>query len=185
MIATAASGRFDDGAVQVKTRSEIIINIYSQTLIIQLPTSTSKHGPRGGVVDLRTMLALTGSRLLHTRHPQKVNSLAKMTSLHNAVKCLPGQEHVRANRLGDSYSKRESMNLMEGTTTGFDFPVVALKKAMESLYLSNPYFASSARALKARANKLSVNGFSYLIDNVGLVCLIHFNTRSFPALINI
>ena len=85
------------------------------------------------LVDQRTMLALTGSRLLHNCHPRQVNTLAKMTSLHNAVKCLPGQEHRQANRLGDGYSKLESMKLMEGATASFDSPIVALKKGVESL----------------------------------------------------
>ena len=177
MIAVAASGRFEDGTVEVLTRSEKII-IFS-LLFDQMPTNTSKHGPRGGVVDQRTMLALTGSRLLHNCHPRQVNTLAKMTSLHNAVKCLPGQEHRQANRLGDGYSKLESMKLMEGATASFDSPIVALKKGVESLYLNRS--ASSARALKALAGRLHVNGFSYLVDNVGLVGLIHIFCKRFAS----
>ena len=130
-------------------------------------------------MDQRTMLALTGSRLLHNKHPQQVNTLAKLTSLHNAVKCLPGQEHTRANRLGDSYSKRESLKLLEGATTSFDSPIVAMKKGVENLYLNQlasanlNRLASSNRAMRALANRLNVYGFSYLVDNVGLVGLMH------------
>ena len=131
------------------------------------------------LVDQRTMLALTGSRLLHNCHPRQVNTLAKMTSLHNAVKCLPGQEHRQANRLGDGYSKLESMKLMEGATASFDSPIVALKKGVESLYLNRS--ASSARALKALAGRLHVNGFSYLVDNVGLVGIIHTFCKRFAS----
>ena len=129
------------------------------------------------------MLALTGSRLLHNCHPQQVNTLAKLTSLQNAVKCLPGQEHARANRLGDSYSKKESLKLMEGATSSYTSPILALKKGVESLYLDR--LASSLRARIALARKLNVNGFSYLVDNVGLVGLMHhsFHYKGLPATI--
>ena len=176
MIAVAASGQFDDGTVEVHTESEIII---SSLLFVQLPTNTCKHGPRGGVVDQRTMLALTGSRLLHNCHPRQVNALAKLSSLQSAVKCLPGQEHKRANRLGDGYSRRESMTLTEGACSSFDSPVLALKKGVESLYLNR--LASSSRALSALARRRNVNGFSYRVDNVGLVGLIYIHCRGVPA----
>ena len=139
-------------------------------MLVQLPTTTAKHGPRGGFVDLRTMLTLTGSRLLHSRHPQQVNYVAKLTSLHNAVKCLPGKEQAQANRLGDSYSKRESLTLLAGATKSFDSPFLAIRDAVQSLYTS----PLSNRSRQALALKKEIRGCSFFIDNVGMVSVIHF-----------
>ena len=71
------------------------------------------------------------------------------------------------------------MTLTEGACSSFDSPVLALKKGVESLYLNR--LASSSRALSALARRRNVNGFSYRVDNVGLVGLIYIHCRGVPA----
>ena len=116
---------------------------------------------------MRTMLTATASRHLHSSHPRQVNALAKLTSLQNAVNCVPGRDQKKSNTLGDSYGKKESLRIMERACDGFDAPVLEMKQAIESIYLNGLY--SSARAKAAAARRLGIRGFGFFADNVDLV----------------
>ena len=94
--------------------------------------------------------------------------LAKLTSLQNQINCVPGREQKKANRLGDCYSKEEAWKLMQGASDGYDAPIMAMKKGVESLYLGKMSEAS-ARQRKAMAMQHSIFGYSFPADNVGLV----------------
>ena len=98
-----------------------------------------------------------------------MNCLAKLTSLQHAVNSVPGREQKKSNALGDSYGKKESLRLLEHACDGFDTPVLEMKKAVESLYLSG--LSTSARARAAMARRLNIRGFGFFADNVGMVSL--------------
>ena len=57
---------------------------------------------------------------------------------------------------------------MQGASDGFDSPIMAMKKGVESLYLG-PMKEASARQRKAMAMQLAIFGYSFPADNVGLV----------------
>ena len=81
---------------------------------------------------------------------------------------VPGREQMRANKLGDAYSKKEGLNILETVCEDYDAPVIALKKGVESLYAGR-MANSAARYRKAMATRLDIRGFSFFVDNVGRV----------------
>ena len=164
LVAATTSTGTRDGNMQVR---KLASTCDSSMFIVQLPTASSKHGPRGSVVDLRGMLNSTASRPLHTHFPRKLNVLAKLTSLHHGVNSVPGREVRKANTLGDSYSKKESLRLMERACDGHDQPIMKMKHEMESVYLSGA--AVTRRAKEAMVKRLNVRGFGVYGDNVDLV----------------
>ena len=119
-------------------------------------------------MDQRQLCSLTASRLLHQAHPRKITTHATLTSLSNAVNMVPGKDQMRANKLGDAYSKKEGLNILETVCEEYDAPVVALKKGVESLYVGRMAKAT-AKHRKAMATRLSIRGFSFYVDNVGRV----------------
>ena len=134
----------------------------------QHPTASTAHGPRGSLVDQRQLCSLTASRLLHQAHPRQITTHATLTSLSHAVNMVPGKEQMRANKLGDAYSKKEGLNILEKVCEDYDAPVIALKKGVESLYAGR-MANSAARYRKAMATRLDIRGFSFFVDNVGRV----------------
>ena len=137
---------------------------------LQLPTNTARHGPRGGLVDQRHLCSVTLSRLLHNRHPNKIFTHATLNSLHHAVYMVPGREQMKSNRLGDSYSKKESLDILEGMCKGSDAPVKQLKERVEGLYCGR-MASVTTRYRKSVANRLNIFGIGRFVDNIGLVSI--------------
>ena len=151
MAAVVSKNRFDDDAVE-------------------MPTSTTRHGPRGGKVDQRTTCVSTASRLLHQRHPKQIRKLATLNSLRNAVNLVPGKEQLRSSRLGDSFGKQESRKILEAASEGFDRPVLELKAKTESLYTGS-MSSAAPRFRKAKAAQAKISHYVHGLDNVGRVSL--------------
>ena len=74
---------------------------------------TPWYGSKGRKVDLKPVLNATASRMLFTKHPRQVNEYAKMKSLQNAVNMVPGKLQKQQNRMGDCFSKKTSLRLLE------------------------------------------------------------------------
>ena len=136
-----------------------------------MPTTTAKHGPKGAKVDLRNVLGVTAGRLLHYCHPNQINTYAKLKTLQNQINCVPGREQKKYQQLGDCYSKRESWKLMQGVSDGFDSPIIAMQKDVQSLYLGRMQMAGTRRR-KAVAMKGNIRGFAFFADNVGMVSYV-------------
>ena len=125
-------------------------------------------------MDQRQLCSLTLSRLLHTRHPNQIYAHATLNSLQHAVYMVPGRDQIKYNRLGDSYGKKESLNILERMCEGSDAPVKALKEKVEGLYSGN-MMSASARYRKSVANRLNIFGIGRFADNIALVSIhVHF-----------
>ena len=120
------------------------------------------------MVDLRPVLTSTVSRLLHQRHPRQVSASATLKSLQNAVNMVPSREQEMGNRMGDCYSKKESLKILKKAVGNHDGPVKALQAGVESLYTGGMLGASN-RHRKAVAVSHRIMGFSSGVENVGRV----------------
>lgn len=86
-------------------------------------------------MDLKPVLNETASRLLHIKHPRMITEYARLKSLQNAVHMLPSRQQTQSNRMGDSYSKKESLRILEKISEDYTEPILAFKTGVESLYL--------------------------------------------------
>lgn len=142
----------------------IFINI-----IFQSPTRLGFGGNKSSQkVDMRPILVQTGTRLLHSRHPKLVTTVATIKTLHNAVNHVPGKLQKLMNQLGDSYGQKTSRAVLDAASEGHDEPVLKMKTDVESLYLGSMVNAS-ARSRKSLAYRCGINGYSFFGDNVGKV----------------
>ena len=131
---------------------------------------TPGYGSKGRMVDMKPMLNATASRLLFTKHPRQVNEYAKLKSLQNAINMVPGKSQMQSNRMGDSFSKKTSLRILEKICEDYDEPIVAMKTEVESLYLGTMATASY-KSRRALARRLGITGYGFFPDNVGRVCL--------------
>ena len=83
---------------------------------------------------------------------------------------VPGREQMKSNRLGDSYSKKESLDILEGMCKGSDAPVKQLKERVEGLYCGR-MASVTTRYRKSVANRLNIFGIGRFVDNIGLVSI--------------
>ena len=81
---------------------------------------------------------------------------------------VPGREQEMGNRMGDCYSKKESLKILKSAVGGHDEPVLKLKAGVESLCTGGMVGASSSFR-KAVAVKNGIWGYSFPVDNVGRV----------------
>ena len=97
---------------------------------------------------------------------------------------VPKSEQKKYNRLGDCYSKKESLDILEGVCKEADAPVKAEKEKVESLYQGN-MMSATARYRQSVANRLNIYGVGLFADNVGLVSirLSHLNLGLHCALL--
>lgn len=77
---------------------------------------------------------------------------------------------MKSNRLGDSYSKKESLSILEGMCKGSDAPVKQLKERVEGLY-SGSMASATTRYRKSVANRSNIFGIGHFVDNIGLVSI--------------
>ena len=75
---------------------------------------------------------------------------------------------MRANRLGDAFSKKESLKILEKVCEDYDAPSVALRDGVSSLYAGR-LAQASAKQRKSFAEKQGIKGKSFYVDNVGRV----------------
>ena len=148
----------------------------------QLPYAQASHGPRGSQVDHRTMLSATASRLLHTRHPRKMTGLTTLNTLDNTVNMVSGRQQARSNKMGDTFSKKESHTILNSVTRDYDAPVLALKAGVEFLYTGPGMLGAGTRLRKSTAIRLGIHGYQYFGDNVGRVgkCIFVLFSNIFP-----
>ena len=97
-----------------------------------------------------------------------MSTYATLHTLQNAVSMTPGRDQKKANRMGDSFSKKESSAILEEVCEDFDAPALALKKGVESLYLGKMRGATE-RQRAAAAQKWKIFGFQFFGDNIGMV----------------
>ena len=86
---------------------------------------------------MRPVLASTGARLLSSRHPRQVTKIKAVKTLNNAVTHLSGKQQKLSNQMGDSFSKKVSLDIMENISKGHDREILEIKKSVESLYLGH------------------------------------------------
>ena len=77
-------------------------------------------------------------------------------------------------RLGDSFSKKESLVILESISVDHHEPILALKAGVESLYLGRMMDASK-RSRRAMARRMDIRGYDVMADNVGRVSKIGQN----------
>ena len=74
-------------------------------------------------------------------------------------------------RLGDSFSKQESLIILEKISEDYKEPILDLKAGVESLYLEGMSMLSK-RSRTALAKRRGIRGYVALADNVGRVSQI-------------
>ena len=84
------------------------------------------------------------------------------------------QEPLTTTRLGDCYSKQESLIILEKISEDYHEPILALKAGVEHLYLGGMKQLSQ-RSRSALARRMGVKGYVVLADNVGRVSQITFS----------
>lgn len=118
------------------------------------------------------MLAATASRLLHTRHSTLVNEMTKFSSVFHGFHHTNGREHHRLNQLGDCYSRKVSLQLLDKIAEDWDEPILGLKQEVEELYQGR----LTRTARQVLATRLGIKGFVVHADNVGKIIVPRFNT---------
>ena len=98
-----------------------------------------------------------------------MTEFATMNTLQNAIHMVSGKEQSKANKMGDAFSKKESLTILKSVTSDYDAPVRALQAGVTSLYLGAGMFGAGPRKRKAVAAKLGITGWGFFVDNVGRV----------------
>ena len=62
---------------------------------------------------MRPVVASTAARVLGSRHPRSITKVKAIRTLFNGVTHLPGKQQKLLNQLGDSYSKKTSLRMMD------------------------------------------------------------------------
>ena len=117
---------------------------------------------------MRPMIVQTAARLLSTRHPRSVKLVKAIRTLHNGVNHLPAKQVKLMNQLGDCYSKKVSLDVMDSAAKGHDSEIKRVKKEVESLYLGEMARATPRRR-KAMATRMNIRGGCHFGDNLGIV----------------
>ena len=114
------------------------------------------------------MLTLTAERLLHTRHPRLINTLATVQSLSNAVNHADNKTQHQMNLIGDCLSMETSTMILDTVAEDCDEPLLDLRAGVESLWLGS-MAGASLKSRAALARRMGIKGYTFLSDNVGFV----------------
>ena len=117
---------------------------------------------------MRPMVVQTGARLLSTRHPRSVTLIKAIKTCYNGVTHLPSKQVKLMNQLGDCFSKKVSLDVLDSACEGHDFEIKRIKRDVESLYLGEMAGATPRRR-RAMATRLDIRGGSHFGDNLGIV----------------
>ena len=127
-----------------------------------------KHGPPPPQTRPRPVVTRTASQLLHQRHPRQVSAVATLRSLQNAINMVPRKEQERGNRMGDCFSKKESLKILNNACNDHDAPLRRLRDGVQSLWTGG-MIGASTRCRKAKAVRCDIRDYSFYVDNVGRV----------------
>ena len=119
-------------------------------------------------MDMRPVVVNTAARVLGSRHPRSITKVKAIRTLFNGVTHLPGKQQKLLNQLGDSYSKKTSLKMMDAACQGHDCEILAIKRGVESLWLGK-MAGATPRARQRMAKKLGITGGAHFGDNVGIV----------------
>ena len=84
---------------------------------------------------MKPMIVQTAARLLGTRHPRSVKLVKAIKTLYNGVNHLPAKQVKMMNHLGDCFSKKVSLGVLDSAAKGHDREIKRIKRQVESLYL--------------------------------------------------
>ena len=117
---------------------------------------------------MRPVIASTAARVLGLRHPKSVTKIKAIRTLYSGVTHLPTKHQKLLNQLGDTYSKKTSLRMMDAACEGHDKPILDIKRDVESLWLGKMADATP-RDRQRMAKKLGITGAAPFGDNLGIV----------------